>query len=70
MNSKKLLTISGMLLVFLVIFSCGKSKEEQEKLDKKLEKIQAVEVSIDSTLNQVDQKVEEVNHLIKDIDSI
>ena len=67
MNTKNL----GLALILIVLsFSCKDTKKEQEALDKELEQIEAVEQSIDSTINNVHAKAEEVEELLKELDSI
>ena len=54
----------------IVALSCKDDKKSQEILDNQLEQIEATEVVIDSTLNAVSEKAEEVESIIKEIDSI
>jgi len=61
----------GLALVLIALsYSCKDTKKEQEALDKNLEQIEAVEQSVDSTINNVHAKAEEVEELLKELDSI
>ncbi len=53
-----------------VVMSCKDTKREQEELNQKLEQIEAVETAVDSTLSVVNEKAEQVEELIKELDSI
>lgn len=69
MYTKKLNLVLA-LVILCISYSCKDVKAEQEALDKKLEKIEAVEQTIDSTLSDVHEKAEEVKELLKELDSI
>ncbi|MGW9684750.1 hypothetical protein [Flagellimonas sp. 2504JD1-5] len=68
MLTKKLMAF--IFMIGLVIVACKDTKKEQEELNQKLEQIEAVETAVDSTLNVVNEKAEQVEELIKELDSI
>ncbi len=59
-----------LALLALAFFACQDSEKEQAELNRQLEEIENVEQAVDSTLNQVDEKAEEVELLIAELDSI
>ncbi|WP_420603340.1 hypothetical protein [Flagellimonas sp.] len=61
----------GLILILgFFVMACKDTKKEQEELNQKLEQIEAVETAVDSTLNAVNEKAEQVEELIKELDSI
>ncbi len=56
---------------FLIgIVSCKETKEEQEKLDATLDKIESVEEAIDETIKEVEEKAEDVEEALKELENI
>ncbi|WP_298793120.1 hypothetical protein [uncultured Allomuricauda sp.] len=68
MLTKKLMAF--IFMIGFIVMGCKDTKKEQEELNQKLEEIEAVETAIDSTLNVVNEKAEQVEELIKELDSI
>ena len=62
--------VSLAILFIALAFSCKETAKGQETIDKELEQIEAVEQTIDSTVTTVHQKAEELEELLKDLDSI
>ena len=69
MKNKVMIFVLALALLTPAL-SCKDTKREQEKLDEQLKQIEAVETTIDSTLNHIDKKVEEIEDMIKEIDSL
>lgn len=68
MITKRLL--GTLLFLTVIFFSCKDNKKEEADLNQKLDEIEAVEKTVDSTVNAVHTKAEEVKDLIKELDSI
>jgi len=67
----KLKTIGSIVAVCAITtFSCKDEQAQNKSLEENLEKIESVEKTIDSTLNEVNKKSEEVENLIQELDSI
>lgn len=66
----KLVTIVVLTISILNLACKGSQKEDQKAIDQQVEAIQAVEESIDSTIAEVNRKTEEVEQIIKELDSL
>lgn len=63
------LAVLALLMTGLAA-SCKDSAKEEEAVRRQVEEIETVEQTIDSTAAEVKKKAEEVNELIKELDSI
>ncbi|WP_417361117.1 hypothetical protein [Galbibacter sp.] len=70
MITKQVAVVLTAITLSLVTISCKDDKKEQQILDQKIEAIEATEAVIDSTVQQVDEKADEVEAILKDIDSL
>ncbi|GGG45015.1 hypothetical protein GCM10011414_13200 [Croceivirga lutea] len=68
MKTKTILAFVLLGTIFMV--ACKDTTKEEEELNQKLKEIETVEQTIDSTVNDVHQKAESVEDLIKELDSI
>lgn len=68
MISKKLITT--VIFMAAITLSCKDTEKEQQELKKQIEQIEATEATIDSTVEQANQKAEEAESLLKEIDSL
>ncbi|WP_136467839.1 hypothetical protein [Flagellimonas onchidii] len=59
-----------ILVLGILSITCKNTKKEQEDLNQKLEHIQAIETSIDSTIKSVNEKAKELEGVILELDSI
>lgn len=66
----KKISLLAMSILFVGIVSCRDTKKEQEELDSTLDAIEAVELEIDDTVEKVEKKTEEVESVLKQLDSI
>lgn len=67
----KLKVISVIVAIIpMTIFSCKGEQSQNKALEENLEKIELMEKTIDSTLNEVNKKSEEVENLIQELDSL
>ena len=66
----KKISLLAMSVLFVGIVSCRDTKKEQEELDSTLDAIEAVELEIDDTVEKVEKKTEEVESVLKQLDSI
>ena len=67
MKSIKLIFTAALLVAFA---SCRDTKKEEQMLDSQIDSIQAVELQLDETVKEVEQKREEVEDLLTELDSI
>ncbi|AIY11937.1 hypothetical protein [Cellulophaga baltica] len=67
MKSIKLIFTAAILVAFA---SCRDTKKEEQMLDSQIDSIQAVELQLDETVKEVEQKREEVEDLLTELDSI
>lgn len=58
-----------MIATFFAL-GCKDTKKEEAELNQKLGKIEEVEKTLDSTVNEVHEKAQAVEELIKELDSI
>jgi hypothetical protein len=67
MKSINLIFSAAILVAFA---SCRDTKKEEQMLDSQIDSIQAVEIQLDETVQEVEQKREEVEDLLIALDSI
>ena len=68
MISKKLIGIA--MFMAAITLSCKDNEKEQQQLKEQIEQIEATEATIDSTVEKVNQKAEEAELLLEEIDSL
>jgi hypothetical protein len=68
MITKKLIGLA--IVLSTIALSCKDTQKEQQVLNEQLEQIETAETIIDSTVYQINQKAEEVEFLLKELDSI
>lgn len=68
MKTKTLL--AGILMLGFFATSCKDSAKEQAAVEKQVKAIESVEQAVDSTTTVIKEKAEEVDALIKELDSI